>query len=280
MRDRHVVRLCVLAWAVSCLSAAPIRAAAAGLSFVEPLAAPLVFARDANNNGPYGPDSAYGIAKGDFNGDGKLDLAVTASQAAARPAPDQAFIYVMLGNGDGRFQPPGALPIPLLNGSRAQVYGILAKDFDQDTMVDLLTVSPELQEVLFFKGHGDGTFALPVATTTTGRPVAVQAADLDGDDILDVVTLNSFNQTQIEVFIGNGNGTFHAPSQHTVNSGQSDLLIADFNHDDAPDLFVASADTPSAYILLNDGHRRFSGGGDRTATLEQADHRRVRGEVR
>ena len=254
---RGLVRLvavgaaCVGGWRCSAA------ASTGGISFIEPLATPLVFALDANNNGPYGPNSAYGIAKGDFNGDGKLDLAVTASQIGARPAPDQAFIYVMLGNGDGLFQPPSALPIPLSNGFRAQAYGILAKDFDRDTKLDLLTVSPELQQVLFFKGHGDGTFDPPVTTATTGQPVAVQTGDVNNDGILDIVTLSSVDQAQIEILIGNGDGTFKAPSEHTVLPQQTDLVLAYFNHDGALDIVVTCWNVYHAYILLNDGHGGF-----------------------
>lgn len=251
-------RVCLVAVAVVCGGWHSVAiASTGGISFIEPLATPLVFALDERDNGPYGADSAYGVAKGDFNSDGKLDLAVTASQIGARPAPDQAFIYVMLGSGNGLFQPPSALPIPLLNGFRAQAYGILAKDFDRDTKLDLLTVSPDLKQVLFFKGHGDGTFDPPVTTATTGEPVAVQTGDLNKDGILDIVTLSSVNQAQIEILIGNGDGTFKAPSEHTVLAQQTDLVLADFNHDGALDIVVTCWNVYHAFILLNDGHGGF-----------------------
>ncbi len=62
-------------------------------------------------------------------------------------------------------------------------------------------------------GNGDGTFAAAVAyaTTTTGAPVRLLAADLNGDGELDIAVANQDMPGTFSVLGGNGDGTFAAP---------------------------------------------------------------------
>jgi len=203
------IGLAVLLMAVA--GAAP--AAAQGVSFVEPRATALAFP----NGG-----SAIGIAQGDFNNDGMLDLAVT--QVTNVPGVgSRGFLSIMLGNGDGTFQPPTNIALPT-SPVVAFGYGIIARDFNGDGNVDLAVASFELRQVLYFQGNGDGTFAAPVAATLTHRPVGLQVADLNADGKLDLVTVNS-SDNSVSVLLGNGDGTFQSPTNYAVSANPLDAAV-------------------------------------------------------
>lgn len=188
------------------------------------------------------------LAKGDFNGDGKLDLAVTQSTNVAGVG-GRDFISVMLGRGDGTFM--SAKDIAILSGQ-----GILAQDVNADGKLDLLLVSPKPSAVLVFIGRGDGTFA-DAMTTDLSQPIRgdLQAADLNGDSRMDLAVLNSNNS--VSTLIGNGDGSFNAAVEHSVGDGPQDLAIADVNGDGRPDLVVASYASASIETLLNSGQGEF-----------------------
>jgi hypothetical protein len=196
--------------------------AQAEISFIEPLLTPLV----ATVNG----HGAMGLAKGDFNGDGKLDLAATFHDAALFPPRGQ--VVVMLGNGDGTFQAPVTLfTLP----ENVYARGILARDFDGDGKLDIVVDVYESHEVLFFKGHGDGTFDAPIASPTNFGPAGVQTADLNGDGKLDLVTVDP-GDNRVSVLLGNGDGTFNTPTDYPVPTRPWDVAIGDVNGDGALDV--------------------------------------------
>jgi len=211
--------------------------AAAQISFVESAPTPLTF---PNGGG------VIGVATGDFNGDGILDLAVTQQTFGSGGG---SFVSIMLGNGDGSFGPPVNLPLPATGIGRT----ILAKDVDNDGNLDLLVDISEPHEVLFFKGRGDGTFNDPVAINVGGPSVALQAADLNGDGNLDLVTLN--NDTTATVLLGNGDGTFQAPAIYRIACSQpSDLALADLDGQNGPDIVIGCFNSLSIEVLLNIGN--------------------------
>ena len=224
-------------------SAAP--AAAQGISFVQPLETPLTF--PTTGTGP------IGIARSDFNNDGILDLAVT-QQTVVPGVGLRGFLSIMLGNGDGTFQP--SIDIPLPTSPVAFGYGIIARDFNGDGKMDVAVASFELRQVLYFQGNGDGTFAAPVATTLTHRPVGLQVADLNGDGKLDLVTVNP-SDNSVSVLLGNGDGTFQSPTNYAVGSNPLDLAIGDVDGTNGPDLVVGNNGSATVSVLLNNGNGTF-----------------------
>jgi RHS repeat-associated protein len=203
---------------------------AAGISFTEPLGIESNFPNIL-------AASVRGLAKGDFNQDGFLDLAVT-----GQPALGGALgrIWLTLGKGDGTFQ----APVVLQNfAADARPSGILAKDVDGDCKLDLFVAVELARQVLFFKGRGDGTFDASVPTALTQSPAGLQSADVNDDGKLDLVTLNSFlsNENSVSVLLGNGNGTFQSPVNYPAGIQLSDLALGDVNGDRAPDIVVSSS---------------------------------------
>src|SRR5207253_1733034 len=148
---------------------------------------------------PTGTNS-NGLIAADFDGDGKLDLAIANS--------GDNTVTIMLGNGDGTFQAQkdyAAGPTGVKDAS-----DIALGDFNGDGKLDLAVTNPSTDQVSILLGQGDGTFQAPTGYSTGAsgsHPIAVSAADFNGDGKLDlaVTTLNTRN---IAILIGNGDGTF------------------------------------------------------------------------
>ncbi len=225
-------------------SAAP---AAAQVSFVQPLGTPLVSTTTGSG--------LIGVAAGDFDGDGIVDLAVTLFESVPTGG-QQGFVAVMRGKGDGTFEAPITLLTLPLN---VFAFGILAKDFDGDGALDLAVAVNQSRQILFFKNvsiPGTIMFNPPIATNTTHRPQGLQTADLNGDGKLDLVTVNPEDNT-VSVLLGVGNGTFQAPTNYPVGSNPLDVAIGDVDGINGPDLVVGNYGSATVGVLLNNGDGTF-----------------------
>lgn len=217
-----------------------------GLAFVQPLASSLVFRA--------GQTGAIGVAKGDFNGDGKLDLAVT-GKSNLNPPEEGGFVYVLLGLGDGRFAAPRKIAVPrTASNQQAFAYGLLAKDFDGDGEVDLLTVSSELREVLFLKGLGNGDFGPFVRSPTANPYEFVQAGDVNGDGVLDIVALTD---PGFELLSGDGEGGFASLAVRTGVAGATDAILRDLDGDGDGDLLISQWGEFQMRAFFNEGGGQF-----------------------
>ena len=135
------------------------------------------------------------LVAGDFNGDGRPDLAV------ANFLSDD--IAILLGNGDGNFQTQVRVQLEEKTGSTSPVAG----DFDGDHRLDLAVANAISGDVSVLRGNGDGTFQPPVRYRVGGRPNSLVAGDFDGDHRLDLAAASGFSD-DIAVLLGNGDGTF------------------------------------------------------------------------
>lgn len=196
-----------------------------------------------------------GMAVGDFNGDGKLDLAMTDSQANT--------VTVLLGNGDGTFTAALGPPAPV--GSFP--LWVVAADFNGDGKLDLAVLNSNDGTVSILLGKGDGTFQ-----TAPGSPIPVGPGSLDlavgdfnSDGKLDLAVSGApFGSpaNSITILLGNGDGSFRLASGSPVqvpNSPQpSDLAVGDFNGDGKLDLAVAAGENDTVGILLGNGDGTFA----------------------
>jgi hypothetical protein len=177
------------------------------------------------------------MATGDFNGDGKLDLAVTEGRN----------LTVFLGNGDGAFQQGASYAMGKYS------YGVVVGDFDGDGKLDLLATTSNGTITFYFDlyaGNGDGTFQFPpkqVSSITGG--ICLVVSDFNADGILDLATCN---QSQIGIQLGNGNGTFQPPTFYTVaTSGNSfDFAAGDFTSNGRVDLIVSQYPAVTQFSFL------------------------------
>jgi len=192
----------------------------------------------------------------DLNNDGKLDL-VLAHQLGCFVPPCTAArtITVMLGNGDGTFQP--AREIDIGTGMAKIAVG----DFDRDGLRDLAIAGDQAQ-VYLLRGLGDGTFIQqPTIILVSGGRLGVDGtdisvADLNGDTLQDLVVSIGLNGSRTAVLLGNGNGTFGAPTIFTdakLRVPQYNA-VADYNLDGFADIALALADGTSGLIEILNGN--------------------------
>jgi hypothetical protein len=187
------------------------------------------------------PSYASELAVGDFNHDGKLDL-VTGEYSS---------LYLSLGNGDGTFQTPVAIPnTPNGFGQNAP---LLVGDLNHDGKLDLA-----LAGVWVMLGNGDGTFQNPVLSFAVITPMAV--VDINGDGEPDLV--GTTNSGAVAVLLGNGDGSFMDVRSVAMDSSYYSTyaaVAADFNGDGKPDLAVAEQNYPNGQIsvVLGKGNGTF-----------------------
>jgi hypothetical protein len=196
-----------------------------------------------------------GVALGDFNKDGKLDVA-TANAGVAQ-------VWVVAGNGDGTF----AATANKLNTGATSSYPIrvVAGDFNKDGRDDIAAGDYELAQLyVFAQTTTPGTFSAPVIYNTVNSVNGMTAADFDGNGHLDLVTADAHNDA-VAVLVADATGAFPAatgtkqPPEYPVHPSPSGIVTGDFNRDGKLDLVVANANSPggSIDVLLGKGDGSF-----------------------
>jgi probable HAF family extracellular repeat protein len=139
-----------------------------------------------NGNGTFQPKVDYdtslaplSVVAADFNGDGKLDLAVADSCGTSTPCGRPGLVSILLGNGDGTFQPHVDYP------AGSFPYTIVAGDFNGDGKLDVAVSDLDSFQVTILAGVGDGTFQPSSVLSTSGSPVGLLAADFNRDGLMD-----------------------------------------------------------------------------------------------
>ncbi len=198
------------------------------------------------------PCGALYVATGDFNGDGKTDMAV----ASANCSPGTNGVSIFLGNGDGTFTAKGTLTSPLSNP-----FSVAVGDFNGDGKLDLAVVDrgASTDAVFFYPGNGDGTFQTP---TSVGLGVLaasnqIVVADFNKDGHSDVA-VSQINGSNVVVILGNGNGTFQAPRINALPAQGWGLAVGDFNGDGVPDLVATSPSIGGVSVFLGKGDGNFT----------------------
>ena len=190
------------------------------------------------------------ITAADIDGDGYLDLAVTAN------TDGPAAVGVFLANNDnsGTFKP---ITYTTLDGNPLFVaFGDLNKDGKLDMAVTEGKGSIYSGLVEVGLGLGDGTFGTLTAFPTAVQllespgPADIQIADINGDGNLDLVYVNSGYGT-VGIIYGNGDGTLNSPVEFPANEDNYGLALADLDGDGALDVITANDYSGGMSVLLN-----------------------------
>jgi hypothetical protein len=242
---------------------------------------------------------ADGVAVGDFNRDGKLDVAVSYLQ--------DNDIQVLLGNGAGTFSSDTTYAVG------TQPFWIAAGDLNGDGYPDLVATNTNLNgatgTVSVLLNNKNGTFAAPATYTVGKQPYQVAIGDVNGDGYPDLAVTNygantvtilfgsktgtftvqptalatcanpygvaigdfahngypsvaatCYTAAQAEVFPNNGNGTFGTPVILTTDSGPASLVVGDFNRDGKLDIVVGNSTANDIYFFAGNGNNGFGAG--------------------
>lgn len=180
----------------------------------------------------------------DFNGDSKLDIAIT---QYGNGSANSGRVGVLLGNGDGTF-----------GTARTSIAGpyaraLAAADFNSDGKIDLAIGTGVQRTVAYLPGTGDGGFLAPTYYAS-GNASSIVAADLNGDSRPDLAVTGD---TSVSVFLNAGSGMFGTVMTTNLPFQSTYLAYTDLNSDGKVDLVAAARSSNALVLLFGNGNGGF-----------------------
>ncbi len=185
------------------------------------------------------------LVKGDFNEDGKIDIAVSYAGN---------IVSIYLGEDNGRF---AKTPTNYTTGALPQY--ILAIDYNKDNHLDLVTLNWTGASVTVLTGAGDGTFNLlttiPVTALSGSR---MTVADFNNDTFIDIA-VSGYTNNFISILTGTGSG-FSAPTTIPTSQNISEIKAADFTGDGNQDIIASFNNINRMVLFTGNGSGGFTEG--------------------
>jgi hypothetical protein len=183
-----------------------------------------------NGDGSFQASSSYlvglgpsSITTGDFNGDGRIDLAAALGAGG---------LAVLLGYGDGTFQAPVIAAVDLLANS------LVTGDFNGDGRLDLASAVQYSSQFNVILGNGDGTFQQPESHLAGVAIWNMVASDFNGDGRSDLAAVDF--EEEVTITLAGDGGSFEQPTLYPVGDGPVSVMATDVNGDGRPDVVVGT----------------------------------------
>ena len=191
-----------------------------------------------SSSGLLGQDRSL-VITGDFNGDGNVDAIISSE--------DQEQLYLLAGEGNGRFKSPAALSKTALG----EIYSLTSADINNDGKVDLAIGADGPFGLFVMLGEDNGKFRAPLFSPAAGIS-SIGLADVNGDGLLDAVT-PAATLSSLEISLGDGQGQFgisHTTSTPAPADSPDSTVAADFNGDGNLDLAIAETHFPTGQVSV------------------------------
>lgn len=217
------------------------------------------------------------IVSGDFNGDGKADLAWTNDYDNVSNFEVAGTVGIAINNGT-------ATPFSSVTATREignNPYGLIATDLNGDGKLDLIAANSPTTgngSISVLLGNSSGTFEAAVNTTVGTRPRYFAAGDFNRDGKQDLALSQTITDNNLRILLGNGSGGFSSQSTLSMGAAASPrgVISADFNADGYLDVAVSSVAGDNVSIFLGSGDGNFNtrkvfAAGDVASLMASAD---------
>jgi len=208
-----------------------------------------IFVLLGNGDGTFQPKVSYptglnappysypaSVAVGDFNGDGNLDLVTANSNLGDSNNTAINTLSVLLGNGDGTFQP--AVTTDITPQVTAGI-SLIAQDLNSDKKLDLAMANFSNSAISTLIGNGDGTFRSPLNYAAGAGPLGIAVGDFNGDGFPDLIVSND-QADSVSLFLNDGTGNFVFNSSLSTGVFPAGLAVGDFDEDKKLDFVIAN----------------------------------------
>ncbi|HRJ49600.1 MAG TPA: FG-GAP-like repeat-containing protein, partial [Phycisphaerales bacterium] len=203
--------------------------------------------REGSNGNYRATNFGNAAVPGDFNGDGRPDVAVCGNGG----------LGVLLNTTTPGRQATLAPLIPTTLGFTGR--DLEVADFNADGRLDAAVINNAAGTVAILLGNGDGTFASPVVHPTGAGPQGLAVGDLDGNQTIDLVVAN-FTGDTCSIFINDGQGVMTLAATLSTGDGSQYPVLADLEGDGDLDLIVTNAAARTVAMFRNNGDATFVAG--------------------